>query len=165
MATSSLPSDSITGLFGTSPSFPEFNSHLKAHHPPSHQAPESTKEFPDAVFHNYPSLGISYDFDVIKDKKSGATTHRLAAIHIYNEGVSRYKKFSLPLELPYGLSIDMKGKEVVEKLGEPSGKSQYPKCCIVYGDKGVQVDLAAKNWEDPECAIECLTFYQDFDTK
>ncbi|TPX69574.1 hypothetical protein SpCBS45565_g02291 [Spizellomyces sp. 'palustris'] len=157
MMSSTPSSHPLIKLFGSSPTSPTYITHIATYHPKTLDTPESVKTFPDVVFHNYPSLGISYSFDI-----TPTSTQRLAAIHVYNAKISGYEKYNLDLGLPFGLDISMTGKEVVEILGEPSVKSKYPKCCIVYADKGVQIDLAAKDWEEPDCRIECLTFYQEF---
>ncbi|KND04354.1 uncharacterized protein SPPG_00084 [Spizellomyces punctatus DAOM BR117] len=156
MMSSADSSHPFIKLLGSSPTSPTYINHIATYHPKTLDKPESFKSFCEVVFYNYPSLGISYSFDITP------TIQRLAAIHIYNAKISGYEKYNLDLSLPFGLDINMTGKEVVETLGEPSVKSKYPKCCIVYPDKGVQVDLAAKDWEEPNCSIECLTFYQEF---
>ncbi|KAI8918280.1 hypothetical protein DFJ77DRAFT_455027 [Powellomyces hirtus] len=154
-----MTTDIFTGLIGTPLDSALFKEHLSKNHPSGQQEPDEIKAFPDTTFHNYHSLGISYSFDLPPANKTGAP--RLAAIHFYNDGTSGYKRYKLKLALPYGLELSATGKAIVDVLGEPSNKTKFPKCCIVYSEKGVQVDLAAKDWEDPLCQIECLTIYRD----
>ncbi|KAI8825778.1 uncharacterized protein EV422DRAFT_563611 [Fimicolochytrium jonesii] len=144
-------------MLGISLDSQAFRDHLDRIHPPDQRFPCSTKTFPGTLFHNYTTLGISYSFD---EKQTGGDLV-LAAIHLYNDGISGYSRYALEdvFPLPYGLRMDLTGQEIVALLDEPTSKEKYPKCCVVYDNLGIQIDLAAKDWEDPNCKIECFTVY------
>ncbi|KAJ3173085.1 hypothetical protein HDU88_004544 [Geranomyces variabilis] len=158
-----LSEDVFTALLGTPLSSPIFAKHLEKNHPPADRKPSYVKTSPATLFYNFKTLGISYSFD-LRDKDPA--TARLAAIHCYSglgASAKDYASYCLPVTLPHGIDLaKATGRDVVLALGEPSRKSKVPSCCLVYdGEVGFQVDLLAKDWEDPNARIECLTLWKD----
>jgi hypothetical protein len=102
-----------------------------------------TSHFDDCTYVNAKPAGVSLCFD----GPLPAVERRLACIHLFSGGVDGYNRCAL--ELPCGLSFDMVGKDVVERLGEPDkkggGAGQAP-LLLVYQSLGLQVTLAAVDW-------------------
>ena len=99
--------------------------------------------FDDCTYVNAKPAGVSLCFD----GPTPAAERRLACIHLFAGGVDGYSR--CVLDLPCGLTFDMVGKDVVERLGEPDKKGGGGKVplLLVYQSLGLQVTLGAADWD------------------
>ncbi|EST04539.1 hypothetical protein PSEUBRA_006283 [Kalmanozyma brasiliensis GHG001] len=134
--------DELVGVLGCPPSQPELQALLnqgRSDKSADLVEPE-VKAYPDIVYHNYPALGLSFQFEPATSKTDASKANlqdlRLAAIDVYSgHEDKRWTCFpALPLTLkaartdavthPLEVSIksDTKGKDLVTDLGEPHRK-------------------------------------------
>jgi hypothetical protein len=111
----------------------------------------NTKTFKDCAYHNYRvehpngNTHISYCFDRRNDQ-----TWTLAAIHLTGHFPSTPTTL-----LPSHLQSKETGKALVKALGEPTRKGKTKDGIWMSWDKlGIQVQLAAMDWEQPEAPIQ-----------
>lgn len=76
-------------------------------------------------------FGLEFCFDrPTTNDEDSILSWPIGAIHVYNEK-SGFSK--CPLELPDGMTVSMRAKEIVKLLGEPDKK---------YGGKGTPITIA-----------------------
>jgi len=110
------------------------------------------KEFPDVLYMNYKSVGISLCFT-----KSDQTVN---SIFVYNGGVDGFSKYEG--DLPYSLSLNMTNADVVRLLGEPDGKPPRGNVIpifIDYKSLGLQIDFKTKSYSDNKNPITNICLY------
>ncbi|KAG0231706.1 hypothetical protein BGW42_008658 [Actinomortierella wolfii] len=134
------------------------------------------KAFSDVTYHSYRSLGLSFHFVLVPGHE-----HVLDAIHLYRAPSDRFSTFPKPIvvrrrkavadststapsaegESVATITMDMKGHEVLEKLGEPEkkeGGGRRGNCWIGYQDRyGISIDFSGTDWDNREMPISCLT--------
>jgi len=110
------------------------------------------KEFPDVLYMNFKSVGISLCFtkkDQIVD-----------SVFVYNTGVDGFSKYEGTL--PYSLSFNMTNSDVVKLLGEPDGKPPRDNIIpmfIDYKSLGLQIDFKTKSYSDNKNPITSICVY------
>ncbi|KAF8943208.1 hypothetical protein BGZ47_005674 [Haplosporangium gracile] len=140
----------------------------------------TVKVYKDAVYHSYPRLGISFNYEpsqpLVPSAYTNSTPDRslltLVAIHLYRSPADKFETFSLSFVIPkkssatepvelVKMDMEKKGHEVVQLLGEPEekqGGGRKGNCWIGYGKTtGVSMDFAGSNWEDRGMELACLT--------
>ncbi|KAF9136300.1 hypothetical protein BGW39_000016 [Mortierella sp. 14UC] len=141
----------------------------------------TVKVFKDAVYHSYPSLGISFNYEpsqpLVPTAYSKSTPDppslTLVAIHLYKSPADKFETFPLSFVIPkkaepsattvvlVEMDMEKKGHEVVQLLGEPEekqGGGRKGNCWVGYGKStGVSMDFAGSNWEDRDMVLSCLT--------
>lgn len=125
----------LTELLGEHPNSPRLGSFLENVASAANITPPEPelKAYPDAVYFNYYTLGISLVFIPSSGHQTGAATyedHALDAIDIYNSRdkgeKANYVTFPLlPLEVKSAdgqLTAESTGQDIVRALGEPERK-------------------------------------------
>ncbi|GAB5593000.1 hypothetical protein Unana1_07900 [Umbelopsis nana] len=125
-------------------------------------APEPTiKEFKDATYRSWPSLGISFCFTTVDG------TDQLDSIDIFN-GRLQDKFATYNGLLPLGIQSSSQAHDIVSKHGEPikkggGGNTRMP-CWVQYDtDQGftLQINLDGVHWEDREMGWSSMVIYED----
>ncbi|RKP05583.1 hypothetical protein THASP1DRAFT_32579 [Thamnocephalis sphaerospora] len=181
--------DAFESLWGSAPTAAAFRAHLCALHglpvdTTALPAPTSIRAFHDCEYHTYrvvqPGMAgaaqVAYCFDrkpsctssaAAEEKESKGQHERLAlgAVHVTGD--------ASPLrtwQLPHNLQLDHTGRAVIQALGEPERKggasvagpasaNASSGVWMAWDRLGVQVELCATDWEQPDARIREITLY------
>ncbi|KAG0263794.1 COP9 signalosome complex subunit 1 [Actinomortierella ambigua] len=130
------------------------------------------KAFKNVIYHAYKPLGVSLHLLPGEEPV-------LDALHLYRAPSDRFASFpkdfvvrrrcagttaaqaSFEGETVATLNVDMKGHELLAKLGEPEkkeGGGRLSNCWIGYEDKfGISIEFVGSSWDDGEMPMSCLT--------
>ncbi len=104
----------------------------------------------DFTYYSNEEGGISYCFE----------NNVLTTIYLYNAFDKKFKPFKG--EIPYNLSMNMTGGDIVSKLGEPNrkmGGAGKAEISIEYNFLGLEINFLAKIW-DKNTPITYIALFQ-----